>query len=85
MIDVFWEYMSCMWVFRGMQIVQLFYNVFGWIVYNEVNIFGYIFMKNDLNWVNCRFDFRSFGYNMVIKKFRFICFCVVYVVCLGLL
>lgn len=47
------EYMAQNWAPRGGDTAQLLYNGSGWVVHNEMNIFGYTGMKNDAQWANC--------------------------------
>ncbi|KKY33153.1 putative glycoside hydrolase family 95 protein [Diaporthe ampelina] len=51
LIPVF-EYMAQNWAPRGSETAQLLYNGSGWVVHNEMNIFGYTGMKNDAQWAN---------------------------------
>lgn len=53
------EYMAQNWAPRGSETAQLLYNGSGWVVHNEMNIFGYTGMKNDAQWANCRFYYCS--------------------------
>ncbi|KAL1862935.1 hypothetical protein Daus18300_008266 [Diaporthe australafricana] len=46
------EYMAQNWAPRGSETAQLLYNGSGWVVHNEMNIFGYTGMKNDAQWAN---------------------------------
>ncbi|KAI3393150.1 hypothetical protein diail_4675 [Diaporthe ilicicola] len=46
------EYMTQNWVPRGSETARLLYNGSGWVVHNEMNIFGYTGMKNDAQWAN---------------------------------
>lgn len=48
------EYMAQNWAPRGGETAQLLYNGSGWVVHNEMNIFGYTGMKNDAQWANCK-------------------------------
>lgn len=48
-----WNYMQSTWVPRGSETAKLLYNASGWVVHNEVNIFGHTGMKEDPNWANC--------------------------------
>jgi alpha-L-fucosidase 2 len=52
------EYMAQNWAPRGSETAQLLYNGSGWVVHNEMNIFGYSGMKNDAQWANCKSPFR---------------------------
>lgn len=53
------EYMVQNWAPRGSETAQLLYNGSGWVVHNEMNIFGYTGMKNDAQWANCKPSIRS--------------------------
>ncbi|KAG6358010.1 hypothetical protein INS49_013893 [Diaporthe citri] len=46
------EYMAQNWAPRGSETARLLYNGSGWVVHNEMNIFGYTGMKNDAQWAN---------------------------------
>lgn len=48
------EYMAQNWAPRGSETAQLLYNGSGWVVHNEMNIFGYTGIKNDAQWANCK-------------------------------
>lgn len=48
------EYIARNWAPRGSETAQLLYNGSGWVVHNEMNIFGYTGMKNDAQWANCK-------------------------------
>lgn len=48
-----WDYMSLNWVPRGTETARLLYNASGWVVHNEMNIFGHTGMKSDAGWANC--------------------------------
>ena len=54
--DALWNYMELNWVPRGTETARLLYNSSGWVVHNEMNIFGHTAMKNDPSWANCKFD-----------------------------
>ena len=48
-----WDYMAEMWAPRGAETAKLLYNAPGWVVHNEMNIFGYSAMKTgDDEWAN---------------------------------
>jgi alpha-L-fucosidase 2 len=49
-----WDYMELNWVPRGSETARLLYNASGWVVHNEMNIFGHTAMKNDAQWANCK-------------------------------
>ena len=40
-----WNYMAQTWAPRGSETAKLLYNASGWVVHNEMNIFGYSGMK----------------------------------------
>lgn len=48
-----WNYIKNTWVPRGTETAKLLYNAPGWVVHNEVNIFGHTGMKNQAGWANC--------------------------------
>ncbi|KAM9876255.1 glycoside hydrolase family 95 protein [Verticillium dahliae] len=48
--DALWNYMEKTWVPRGSETAQLLYNASGWVVHNEMNIFGHTAMKNAASW-----------------------------------
>ncbi|KAL4903353.1 alpha-fucosidase A [Aspergillus multicolor] len=47
-----WNYMEDTWVPRGTETARLLYNASGWVVHNEMNIFGFTAMKEDAGWAN---------------------------------
>ncbi|KAI1361047.1 Six-hairpin glycosidase-like protein [Xylaria arbuscula] len=47
-----WNYMEDTWVPRGTETARLLYNASGWVVHNEMNIFGHTAMKEDALWAN---------------------------------
>lgn len=51
--DALWNYMEKTWVPRGSETAQLLYNASGWVVHNEMNIFGHTAMKNAASWAFC--------------------------------
>lgn len=53
--DALWNYMELNWVPRGSETARLLYNASGWVVHNEMNIFGYTAMKSDPSWANCEY------------------------------
>ncbi|RYP72326.1 hypothetical protein DL771_004300 [Monosporascus sp. 5C6A] len=50
--DALWNYMELNWVPRGSETARLLYNASGWVVHNEMNIFGHTAMKSDPSWAN---------------------------------
>ncbi|RYP93568.1 hypothetical protein DL770_000310 [Monosporascus sp. CRB-9-2] len=50
--DALWNYMELNWVPRGSETARLLYNASGWVVHNEMNIFGHTAMKSDASWAN---------------------------------
>lgn len=48
------EYIANTWAPRGSETAVLLYNGSGWVVHDEMNIFGYTGMKNDAQWANCK-------------------------------
>ncbi|KAH6857474.1 glycoside hydrolase family 95 protein-like protein [Alternaria rosae] len=47
-----WNYMSDNWVPRGSETAELLYGAPGWVVHNEMNIFGHTGMKSGAEWAN---------------------------------
>ncbi|KAL2860813.1 glycoside hydrolase family 95 protein [Aspergillus lucknowensis] len=47
-----WRYMADTWVPRGTETARLLYNASGWVVHNEMNVFGFTAMKEDALWAN---------------------------------
>ncbi|KAH9869857.1 hypothetical protein J1614_006777 [Plenodomus biglobosus] len=47
-----WEYMADTWVPRGRETADLLYGAPGWVVHNEMNIFGHTGMKSGASWAN---------------------------------
>ncbi|KAL4966945.1 glycoside hydrolase family 95 protein [Aspergillus stella-maris] len=47
-----WNYMADTWVPRGSETAKLIYNASGWVVHNEMNVFGYTAMKESAGWAN---------------------------------
>jgi hypothetical protein len=67
--EALWKYIENTWVSRfisldslltitqvprGKETAKLLYNAPGWVVHDEVNIFGHTGMKNTATWANCR-------------------------------
>ncbi|KAI0418359.1 Six-hairpin glycosidase-like protein [Xylaria grammica] len=50
--DALWNYMRDTWVPRGTETARLLYGADGWVVHNEMNIFGHTAMKEDALWAN---------------------------------
>ncbi|KAI0009736.1 glycoside hydrolase family 95 protein [Xylariaceae sp. FL0662B] len=50
--DALWNYMERNWVPRGSETARLLYNGSGWVVHNEMNIFGHTGMKDSATWAN---------------------------------
>ncbi|KAF2634401.1 alpha-fucosidase [Massarina eburnea CBS 473.64] len=50
--DPLWDYMTDTWVPRGEETAKLLYGSRGWVVHNEVNIFGHTGMKSGAEWAN---------------------------------
>ncbi|CAI6092029.1 unnamed protein product [Clonostachys chloroleuca] len=48
--DGLWDYMEQNWVPRGTETAQLLYGAKGWVVHNEMNVFGFTAMKMDAVW-----------------------------------
>lgn len=49
-----WDYMERNWVPRGSDTARLLYGGKGWVVHNEMNIFGHTGMKDGTTWANCK-------------------------------
>jgi alpha-L-fucosidase 2 len=47
-----WAYMADTWAPRGRETAQLLYGAPGWVVHNEMNIFGHTGMKSGAEWAN---------------------------------
>ena len=47
-----WDYMADNWVPRGQETARLLYGASGWVVHNEMNIFGHTGMKSGASWAN---------------------------------
>jgi alpha-L-fucosidase 2 len=47
-----WDYMQDNWVPRGSETAKLLYGAPGWVVHNEMNIFGHAGMKSGASWAN---------------------------------
>ncbi|KAF2825648.1 glycoside hydrolase family 95 protein-like protein [Ophiobolus disseminans] len=47
-----WDYMQDNWVPRGSETAELLYGAPGWVVHNEMNIFGHTGMKSGASWAN---------------------------------
>ncbi|KAI1176086.1 Six-hairpin glycosidase-like protein [Nemania sp. FL0916] len=50
--DALWNYMQANWAPRGSDTAKLLYNASGWVVHNEMNIFGHTAMKEDAQWAD---------------------------------
>lgn len=48
-----WKYMIENWAPRGSETAELLYGGKGWVVHNEMNIFGHTAMKGGTGWANC--------------------------------
>lgn len=48
-----WKYMAENWAPRGAETAELLYGGKGWVVHNEMNIFGHTGMKDGTGWANC--------------------------------
>lgn len=49
-----WDYMEDTWVPRGTETARLIYNASGWVVHNEMNVFGHTALKEGAEWANCK-------------------------------
>jgi len=47
-----WDYMADTWMPRGHETASLEYDAPGWVVHNEMNIFGHTAMKSASEWAN---------------------------------
>ncbi|KAF3032418.1 hypothetical protein E8E12_000187 [Didymella heteroderae] len=47
-----WDYMANTWMPRGKETASLLYGAPGWVVHNEMNIFGHTGMKSGESWAN---------------------------------
>ncbi|GAW27024.1 putative glycoside hydrolase family 95 protein [Rosellinia necatrix] len=47
-----WDYMEDTWVARGTETARLLYDAEGWVVHNEMNIFGHTAMKEGAEWAD---------------------------------
>lgn len=47
-----WDYMTENWIPRGQETAKLLYGATGWVVHNEMNIFGHTGMKSGTSWAN---------------------------------
>ncbi|CAN9120406.1 unnamed protein product [Alternaria sp. RS040] len=47
-----WDYMTNNWVPRGSETAELLYGAPGWVVHNEMNIFGHTGMKSGAEWAD---------------------------------
>lgn len=47
-----WDYMADNWVPRGSETADLLYGAPGWVVHNEMNVFGHTGMKSGAEWAN---------------------------------
>lgn len=52
--DGLWDYMELNWVPRGTETAKLLYDADGWVVHNEMNIYGFTAMKNGEGWAHCK-------------------------------
>lgn len=49
-----WRFIKDTWVPRGSETAKLLYNAAGWVVHDEINIFGHTGMKSDAKSSNCK-------------------------------
>ncbi|KXH62982.1 hypothetical protein CSAL01_08990 [Colletotrichum salicis] len=47
-----WDYMEDTWVPRGTETAELIYNASGWVVHNEMNVFGHTALKEGAEWAD---------------------------------
>lgn len=58
--DALWSYMRDTWVPRGTKTAKLLYGAEeGWVVHNEMNIFGHTALKEEAGWANCEYSRSS--------------------------
>ncbi|KAI1128643.1 Six-hairpin glycosidase-like protein [Nemania abortiva] len=50
--EALWNYMQDTWVPRGTETAKLLYGAEGWVVHNEMNIFGHTAMKESAQWAD---------------------------------
>lgn len=50
--DGLWDYIEDTWVPRGGETAKLLYGATGWVVHDEMNIFGHTGMKDGAEWAN---------------------------------
>ncbi|KAI1150374.1 Six-hairpin glycosidase-like protein [Nemania diffusa] len=50
--EALWNYMQDTWVPRGTETAKLLYDADGWVVHNEMNIFGHTAMKEGAQWAD---------------------------------
>ncbi|KAI1435950.1 glycoside hydrolase family 95 protein [Xylaria sp. CBS 124048] len=50
--DALWNYMEDTWVPRGTETAELLYGADGWVVHDEMNIFGHTAMKDTAQWAD---------------------------------
>jgi alpha-L-fucosidase 2 len=58
--EALWNYMQDTWVPRGTETAKLLYNADGWVVHNEMNIFGHTAMKEGAGWADCKLHQTDF-------------------------
>lgn len=51
-----WEYMERNWAPRGAETAKLLYGGEGWVVHNEMNVYGFTAMKEGESWAHCKFS-----------------------------
>lgn len=47
-----WDYMTDTWAPRGSETAKLLYDAPGWVLHDEINIFGHTAMKEDAQWAD---------------------------------
>lgn len=72
------KYMQDTWVPRGSETAELLYGAPGWVVHDEINIFGHTGMKSEAQWANYPasaawmmqhvFDYYSYSQNVTWFK-----------------
>jgi len=55
--EALWSYIENTWVPKGTETAKLLYDASGFVVHDEINIFGYTGMKNTAQWANCEYRY----------------------------
>lgn len=63
-----WRFIKDTWVPRGSETAKLLYNAAGWVIHDEINIFGHTGMKKDVQSSNCMYILRHWrGIGLTIR------------------